>query len=328
VRIATRAQAAPLVVGLVVVASWYSRERPASEPATTARPAAPSSAASTTDRATDRFPTSKGDLVVSPLEHASILFGWDDKAIYVDPSWQAIADEKLPLADVIFVTEERYDHLDASAIQRLTRPGTIVVAPGRVADEVHVDVVMREGDTRVVHGVAAAGVPLDKLERDTAPGSVLHERGLGEGYVLDFGGTRVYVSGDTECTPEMRALEHVDAAFVAVKPPVAMSGAEAVRCVNAFRPRVVFPYHDWRVDLSDMDRDLAPGISLRVRDFYPRAGRWRTEAARFCSEGQRGICRDLLDRARALDPLGEGDPHVVALRAQVRAWQSPFPPWW
>lgn len=322
-----RAPFVVLVAGLVVAASC-STERPASDPATAARPAAPPSAATTTDRATDHFPTTNGDLVVSPLEHASLLFGWNGEAVYVDPSSQAVADEALPRADVVFVTEAHYDHLDSAAVERLTHAGTTVVAPAAVAEKIHVDVVLREGETRTVHGVVATAVPLYG-ERGPAPGVRYHERGRGEGYVLDFGGARVYVSGDTECTPEVRALERIDAAFVAVKPPLAMSAAEAARCVDAFRPRVVFPYHDWRIDLSELEQDLrGRGVDLRERDFYPRSEKWRKDAARFCSQGQWGICRDCLDKAKRLDPLGEADPRVVHMREQVRAWQSPFPPWW
>jgi L-ascorbate metabolism protein UlaG (beta-lactamase superfamily) len=318
-----------LVVFAAVVGSWWSRERPKSDPATAEHPAGPASAASTTDLATDRFPTAKGDLVVSPLEHASILFGWDGKALYVDPSSLAVADEKLPQADIVLVTEAQYDHLDAVAVERLTRAGTVVVGPPSVAEKVHVDVVVRDGDTRTVHGIVVTAVPLYSVERGPAPGRLYHARGRGEGYVLDFGGTRVYVSGDSECTPEMQALERIDVAFVAVKPPVAMTPGEAARCIDAFRPGVVLPYHDWRVDLSDLERDLRPrGVDLRERDFYPRAAQWRKEATRFCGEGHFGICRDVLDKAKTLDPAGEADQEVVHLREQVRAWQSPFPPWW
>ena len=32
----------------------------------------------------------------------------------------------------------------------------------------------------------------------------------GNGYVVTFGDTRVYIAGDTENTPEMKALEDID----------------------------------------------------------------------------------------------------------------------
>jgi L-ascorbate metabolism protein UlaG (beta-lactamase superfamily) len=297
-----------------------SKERIESEETRTPKPAAPSSAASTTDRATDRLATAKGDLVVTPLEHASILFGWDGLAIYVDPSSLAIADGSLPVADVVLVTEDRYDHLDAVAVARLARPGVIVVGPPAVAEKTHVDVVLRGGETREVHGFPVTATV--NYGRD--------EVGRGVGYLLDLGGTRVYVSGDTQCSSVATTLPAgVDVAFVAIKPSVAMTAADAARCIAALHPKVAFPYHDWRVDLSDLERGLAgTDVELRVRDFYPRAQRLREEAARCCDKGLIGVCRDRLDLAKPLDPLGEADPDVIRMRARVRAWQSPFPAWW
>jgi L-ascorbate metabolism protein UlaG (beta-lactamase superfamily) len=319
-----------ILVCLGLVAwSVFSTERPVSQRDTPPLPAAPGSAASTTPLATDRFPTAKGELVVSPLEHASLLFGWDGRAFYVDPTSPAIADDALPLADAIFVTEDRSDHLDAVALARLSRPGTIVVGPPAVAEKVHVDVVMQNGDTREILGVVVTAVPMYNFERGPGPGLRYHDRGRGNGYVLDFGETRVYLSGDTDCTPEMMALRNIDAAFVSLDAPTAMTPAEAVRCLEAFLPKVVFPYHDRRVDLSAVESALrARGVDLREREFYPRAEHWRVDALAACAEGHFGVCRDHLDMAKALDPLGETDPRVVRAREQVRAWQSPFPAWW
>jgi L-ascorbate metabolism protein UlaG (beta-lactamase superfamily) len=254
-----------------------SDEQPVSAVTATPAPQAPVSAASTGSYATDRFPTGRGELVVSPLEHASVLFGWDGKAVYVDPTALAIRDEALPVASVIFVTEARFDHLDAFAVARLTRPGTVVVGPPEVAQK-----------------------PMYNVERGPAPGLRFHDKGRGNGYVLDFAGTRVYLSGDTECTPEMMALGHVDAAFVSVSAPKTMAPGEAARCVAAFAPKVVFPYHDRYVDL---------------RDFEAGEGRWTR-------------CSDFLDEAATLDPRGDDDPRVAHCREQIRAWQRPFPAWW
>jgi L-ascorbate metabolism protein UlaG (beta-lactamase superfamily) len=321
-----RAAALPLLLLLVVACT---DELPGHARSTPPDPTGPASAASTTRRATVRFATSQGELVVTPLEHASVLFGWRGKAIYVDPITPAISDEELPTADVVFVSDAHFDHLDAVALSRLARPGTVVVGSPAVAARAHVDVVMNDGDTTAVLGIVATAVPMYNAERGPAPGLVFHERGRGHGYVLDFGGTRVYLSGDTDCTAEMKALEHIDVAFVAMGMPTTMTPVEAAQCIEAFRPRVLFPYHDHHADLSALEAALAGrGIELRERNFYPRAAKLRKEAFEECDVGQWGICRDRLDQARELDPPGENDPQVARARSQVRAWQSPFPPQW
>jgi L-ascorbate metabolism protein UlaG (beta-lactamase superfamily) len=318
---------APALAALAL--SACSSEQPHHVQVTVSVPVAPASAASTTPRATDRFTTAKGPLVVTPLEHASVLFGWDGKAIYVDPTLRAIDDEGLPKADLVFLTDFHYDHLDAAAVALLTRPGTVVVGPPAVAARIHVDVVVRNGESSSLVGIVATAVPMYNVARGPATGLRYHERGRGNGYVLEFAGTRVYLSGDGECTPEMRALEHIDLAFVSMNLPTTMAPDEAVECVGAFEPRVLVPYHYWGSDLSRLEGALAGrGVEVRRREFYPRTATLRRVALDACAHGQFGVCRDKLNEAQYLDPAGEDDPLVRRAREQVRAWQAPFPPSW
>jgi L-ascorbate metabolism protein UlaG (beta-lactamase superfamily) len=224
--------------------------------------------ASAGPRATDHFATASGPLDVRPLHHASVLFGWSGKSIYVDPTMVALADPALPKADVIFITDIHPDHLDPAAIRRLSRDGTLVVGPPAVAEKAHVDVVMQNGETHDAAGVGAEAVPMYNLVRGPAAGQLFHDKGRGNGYVLDFGGLRVYLSGDTECTPEMRALQKIDLAFVCMNLPYTMPPAEAVQCVQAFRPKVLFPYHYRGSDLTALQGLAAQGVEVRTRNWY------------------------------------------------------------
>jgi hypothetical protein len=108
-----------------------------------------------------------------------------------------------------------------------------------------------------------------------------------------------------------------------------MAPGEAARCVAAFAPKVVFPYHDRYVDLRDFEAGLVgTNVELRVRDFYPRPVKLRELAFRSCAEGRWTRCSDFLDEAATLDPRGDDDPRVAHCREQIRAWQRPFPAWW
>jgi L-ascorbate metabolism protein UlaG (beta-lactamase superfamily) len=207
---------------------------------------------------------------VVPLEHASVLFQWNGAAIYVDPTASAVADGSLPKADIVFVTDIHPDHLDAAGLDRVRKPGTQVVGPQAVADKTHVDVVMHNGDTRQVGDVVATAVPMYNLQRGPAAGQLYHDKGRGNGYEIDFRGARVYLSGDTECTPEMKALEKIDVAFVCMNLPYTMPPGEAAACVAAFKPKVLFPYHYRGQDLSALDGPLAgSGVEIRKREWYP-----------------------------------------------------------
>ena len=83
------------------------------------------------------------------------------------------------------------------------------------------------------------GRPHVQREARPRPGKLYHDKGRGNGYELDFGGTRVYLSGDTECTPEMKALEKIDVAFVCMNLPYTMppgGGGRVHRRVQAEGP--------------------------------------------------------------------------------------------
>ena len=207
-------------------------------------PAAPASAAFTPR--SDGFSTARGPLAVTLLERASVLLGWDGKAIYVDPTSTAIDDAALPKADVILVTHDHYDHCDAVALARLQKPGTTVVGPPALLPRTRVDVVLRNGEAREVAGIGVLAVPMYNLQRGPGPGLLYHPPGRGNGYVLDLAGTRVYFSGDTECTPEMKAIQGMDIAFVSVSLPTTMGAEEAAACLEAMHPGVAFPYHETR----------------------------------------------------------------------------------
>ena len=255
-------------------AAACSKTNPAGKPSpagTAASPAPPADSSAEPPPAvheTDHVATAKGDLAITPLHHASLLLQWDRNAIYVDPTGAALKDPTLPKADAIFITHLHRDHVDGEGLERVSAPRTVVVAPMVVADRTNVDVVISEGATQRVLGFAVTGVAMYNLARGPAEGKHFHERGQGEGFVFDFAGTRVYVSGDTECTPEVRALKHIDIAFVAVNLPYTMSPEDAAACVRAFKPRIVYPYHysGARNSVEELTRLLSSSSSVEVRE--------------------------------------------------------------
>jgi len=290
-------------------------------------PAASPASVATSARATDHFATSSGDLAVAPLEHATLLFVWRGLAIYVDPTSPTVDDASLPQADLVLVTDAHYDHLDPLALSHVRKPGTIVVASPGAAARARTDVLMPEGETRpVLPGLEVTAVPLYSVARGPGPGLRYHERGQGVGYVLGFGGTRVYVSGDTECTPEVRALADIDVAFVSMNVPYAMTSAEATACVAAFRPKVVFPYAYRHAVPATLDRAaLGQGIEVRRRELYPRGEAYRARAYVAFTRGQWGYADDLLDEAKRVDPAGDADWRVQWTRQWLREDERPWP---
>ena len=79
------------------------------------------------------------------------------------------------------------------------------------------------------------------MKRGPSEGKFFHDKGRGNGYVLTYGGLRIYIAGDTEATPEMRALKNIDVAFIPMNLPYTMTPEEAADAVRAFHPKVVYP---------------------------------------------------------------------------------------
>jgi len=236
-------------------------------------PAMSRSAATLVGREPERFPTSAGDVTIAPIRHASVLLTAGGRHIYIDPA-QGNYDG-LPLADLILITDIHPDHLAADVIKKLTGPGTVVWAPTAVAEKVHVDVVIGNGETRQWGDWNVEAVPAYNRIRGPVALSVYHEKGRGNGYVLGFGGKRFYFSGDTEDLPEMASLQHIDAAFLCMNLPYTMTPEEAALAAQRFHPAVVYPYHYQGLNPTNLNSFVnymkGTGIEVRLRDWYPSA---------------------------------------------------------
>jgi L-ascorbate metabolism protein UlaG (beta-lactamase superfamily) len=177
---------------------------------------------------------------------------------------------------IILVTHNHSDHLDPRAIAALrTRETRIVVpasAPGQLLDLQGAET-MANGGRLELDGLVIDAVPMYNPAPDPELGATWHVRGRGNGYVIAAGGLRLYVAGDTGCTPEMKALRGIDVAFVPMNRPT-MTPEDAAACVKAMKPRVVYPYHYDGSETAAFARALAgTGIDVRLRDWYAGATR-------------------------------------------------------
>jgi L-ascorbate metabolism protein UlaG (beta-lactamase superfamily) len=118
--------------------------------------------------------------------------------------------------------------------------------------------------------VGIEAVAAYNVSRGPAPGQLYHPKGRGNGYIITLGGKRIYVSGDTECIPEITALKNIELAFMCMNLPYTQTPQEAAECVKKFRPAMVYPYHYRGQDpqvFADALRD-EKGIEVRLRDWY------------------------------------------------------------
>ena len=190
------------------------------------------------------------------------------KRIYIDPAPPGDFKNR-PQADLILITHSHPDHLNAALIQSLSGPGTLVLAPSSVAETIHQASVISNGETKNWNGWSIEAVPMYNLKRGPVAGQFFHPKGLGNGYVLSYGGKRFYISGDTEDVPELEALKNIDVAFICMNLPYTMTPDEAAHLARAIHPSIVYPYHSRGTDLQQFKSDLAgSGIDVRILDWY------------------------------------------------------------
>jgi L-ascorbate metabolism protein UlaG (beta-lactamase superfamily) len=234
---------------------------------TFAQPAAP-----------DHFSTSIGTLSIQPVQHATLVMTVNGLVICADPAGGADFTG-MAAPDIILITDIHGDHFDPKSIEAIMKPTTTLVVPKVVADKLpaadkaHL-VILANGGSTTQRSIRISAIPMYNLpESDSAR----HTKGRGNGYVLAIGGKQIYLSGDTQGIPEMRALKNIDVAFVCMNLPYTMDVKEAADAVLAFKPKIVYPYHyRGQNGLSDVDnfRQLVAAgdknIEVRLRNWYPK----------------------------------------------------------
>jgi L-ascorbate metabolism protein UlaG (beta-lactamase superfamily) len=215
----------------------------------------------------DTVKTSGGPLAITFIGHGTLMFSYHGKTVHVDP-WSRLADyAELPKADIVLVTHDHPDHLDPAALKIVSGEKTTVLLTEACRQKGVAGTVMKAGDSTSVAGIAVEAVHAYNVVSKRSDGKPFHPRGAGNGYIITFGGTRVYVAGDTDNTPEMKLLKRIDVAFLPMNLPYTMTPEMAADAALAFKPRVLYPYHYGETDPSRLVELLKghPEIEIRIR---------------------------------------------------------------
>jgi L-ascorbate metabolism protein UlaG (beta-lactamase superfamily) len=246
--------------GVVLLLAWWTM------PAIPAPPPPP-----------DTVPANGGDIILQPLQHATLALRWKEHTIYVDPVGGAALFTNLPAPTLVVLTDIHGDHLQLSTLQAVVTEKTLFVAPpaatAQLPEAWRARVTsLTNGQSATVAGLSIEAVAAYNLAEERKK---FHPKGRGNGYILTLGGKRVYLSGDTEDIPEMRAVKNIDVAFLCMNQPYTMTVEQAADAVKAFRPRMVYPYHCRGSDLNRFKELLAAekDIEVRLRDWYATARR-------------------------------------------------------
>lgn len=215
----------------------------------------------------DKVNTAAGNVVMNFIGHGSLMFRLDTFSIYIDPVSSSGDYKNLPRADVILVTHEHSDHLDLNLISELKRPGTLVFSSVKATEKLPWAMAMKPGDRQEVNGIVIEAVHAYNIINMRAPGQPFHPKGSGVGYILTIGGKRFYIAGDTENTPEMKALTDIEVAFLPMNLPYTMTPEMVADAARAFKPRILYPYHFGDTNTDELSMLLkGSGIEVRIRN--------------------------------------------------------------
>ncbi|MBM4104169.1 MAG: MBL fold metallo-hydrolase [Planctomycetes bacterium] len=215
----------------------------------------------------DVFKTDAGELKITFIGHATLMFECGGKVIHIDP-WTKAADySKLPKADAILITHNHYDHLDVKAVNAIRKEGTQIIIAGDCLEKIPDGVVMKNDEKRKVLGFEVDAVPAYNIVNQRPDGGPYHPKGEGNGYIITFGKTRVYAAGDTENTPEMKALKNIDIAFLPMNLPYTMTPEMVADAARTFSPKILYPYHYGKTDTKTLVELMkgAKDIEVRIR---------------------------------------------------------------
>jgi len=228
----------------------------------------------------DHLATTNGDVVIQAVGHASFVMSWNGLMIYNDPTGGAPPYANFPRADLILVSHNHSDHFEAATLAAVRKTNGIIIAPFGVYNHASMTPTLRSNTIILGSGVLATSFPtstnvLDLMVQAVAGTNGNHLSGVNNAYVTTVGGKRIFTSGDTGNTAELRALQNIDVAFLCMNIPFTMTVNEATNCVRAMRPKVVYPYHyrnqsgtttNAAAFKQFLGTDL--GIEVRLRKWY------------------------------------------------------------
>lgn len=216
----------------------------------------------------EKFQTNKGALEIKFVGHGSLIFLFNEKYIYVDPSTRSGFNyDEMPKADLILITHEHGDHYDKETIAKLLDTDTKFILTPTVYEKHKSGKILKNGESTSIFDIAIEAIPAYNINRKRSNGSPFHGEGIGNGYILSFGNKKVYVGGDTEFIPEMKELKNIDIAFLPMNLPYTMTPAEVAEAAKAFKPGILYPYHYGKTntqELVDLLKDV-PEIKVVIK---------------------------------------------------------------
>jgi L-ascorbate metabolism protein UlaG (beta-lactamase superfamily) len=196
---------------------------------------------------------------VKYIGHSTFMIMASGKIIYTDPSIMSppnIGDYK-DKADIILVSHSHYDHLNMTAISKIRKDDTAIIAPADCVPIIGGNVKsLKPGEKLSIGSITVEAVEAYNFKRLRPNGNPYHPKGFGVGYLLTIGDKTIYHAGDTDFIPEMKDLKNRNI-YLAMLPTggtYTMDNPEAADSALAIQPRIVMSMHRWDTNPNEFKK--------------------------------------------------------------------------
>ncbi len=212
----------------------------------------------------DSIQGAQGPVIFEMYGHSSLSILYKGLRVYVDPVEKFMGKGEAPLAKVVLVTHEHFDHLDSAKIQSLLGSEGRLVVNAAVRAILGKGEVMENGKSLTFGDISVEAVPAYNI----TPGrEIYHPKGRDNGYLITVGAKRIYIAGDTEDIQELQLLKDVDVAFLPVNQPYTMTIPQFIHAAKLVKAKVTYPYHLGNTNLDQLKAECEKEKDLQIRIF-------------------------------------------------------------
>ncbi|NIO21569.1 MAG: MBL fold metallo-hydrolase [Candidatus Aenigmarchaeota archaeon] len=167
--------------------------------------------------------------------HATFKIETEGKKIYIDPY---VLPKGSPLADIILITHDHYDHCDPAKVNEIKSENTKIITTEKSANKLEGNVkTVKAGDSLEIEGIRIRAVDAYNANKP------FHPKGAGVGFIIQSEGKSVYHTGDSDFVPEMNSLQGVTVVLLPIGGTYTMGIEQAKQAVLAMKPKFAIPMH-------------------------------------------------------------------------------------
>lgn len=135
---------------------------------------------------------------------AGVSMKLEEKKIYIDPL-HIVASET---ADIVFITHSHEDHLSPSDMKKVVGPDTVIITAKETEGAVK-----KLFKNRIIPMLPGEKINIGKIEITAVAAYNIRKTKFHPsekkwlGFIISFGGVKIYHTGDTELIPEMKTID-------------------------------------------------------------------------------------------------------------------------